>query len=1256
MEELNTIKPIKYFTGLKILSVCKTNIQAIQGLKTLKSLEELYLTENHLEEIKGLGGLVSLKKINLSCNKIREIQGLEKLFRLELVWINENLIQNIKGLESLSNLKELSLARNQIQTIGNGLDSLSSLVMLNLAGNPISTFSEIYKLKYLPSLKILSLSDPNYGESTVCSLSNYQTFMLYFLTNLTQLDCIYITAEARAASESLFQKKKLYYAMRSKSIRRSIVSTIKIITTEAIQKQTLRWDLILKLLKTAKTIEREIDEKFYPKPIKTLEILFDNLERSTLDSMLQGSYLDMTHSSIINKIKEEYQKICSYNRIFSCLVNKIESWGTGVVRELDTEFNSGGNLRYEEGCPNDTWYKSCCDLVLSRQSTVMNINVTRVVRIHNKLLRSRFEEKLETLADTSENFYKRNIDYLFYSSDNLSQICVEGFKSPSEYSGMGLPCCIPLCYSLETAETERLRTLYEDYDDVDEIYWPKGTTLLCKVYFGKGKGDLRVPYYQSDMTPKEIWELCPFNPPSICWAVYRTYEYDIKQRVWFIFENALILPEYFIEFEYSQETVLTNRHQLEPALESLSKPVNAFFYEKIPPEAKAEDVVEVPARKLISAITPDNVDWVIKGHNKDYLNLFNYQIESINWIEKKINITILILSCNQIEAIDFISYLINLVKLDLSFNCIKNLNGIENLSSLNELDLHNNKISSLSEIKKVPGSVLKFTCFNNDVYWDIRYQEVILSLIPGLNLLDWKNISKVLRKTICQEVTPEVLQINMKLFNQINCNSKELFEKIEVIELESINLTTMKGVSQCKFLKKLNLSRNLIDKIDYIQNSEVLDHLNLSGNFISEIAGLGSNKKLKTLELSDNKITKIEGIKHLELLTHLSIENNLLIAIGETKDIESITELYLSNNFINDMKEIFLLKRLFNLIVLDILGNPCCELPRSRLQIIYQLPFIKILNGTNVDAADQTSAKSEFGGVLTEELLERRCIGVKTTELRQLDLSCSKLKSTENMFTSDLFPKLLELNVSNNLFTNLVMLGYLPMLAKLDISYNRIESFQSGPKGFVALPNIEILNISNNMVTNFLGLQQAQLRNLRILNISHNLIAKIDYIECLPSLREIDFSYNKIRNIDKRLELPNIRSVNFDNNGLKHLNFLENLLWIQAIKASCNRILDLADIEKIQTLPNLLELILISNPIERKIGYRNGIIKKIPNLLFLDGKEVTLEEKGESSDFKRPQVNTGFGRFSTKVASITLDAYFLKIQPRTAGHQSTRKS
>ena len=133
-----------------------------------------------------------------------------------------------------------------------------------------------------------------------------------------------------------------------------------------------------------------------------------------------------------------------------------------------TELETGGNIRYEEGKPSDKWYTSCVDLLRSRfnhdqlkEFGIVGVQVTRVTRIHNRFIRSRFEEKLEQLVDLQDSSYKKNLEYLFYGTDpkcpkEIHRAMEEGFRTGSEYSNMGLPPGVSLVNSVASADTARI--------------------------------------------------------------------------------------------------------------------------------------------------------------------------------------------------------------------------------------------------------------------------------------------------------------------------------------------------------------------------------------------------------------------------------------------------------------------------------------------------------------------------------------------------------------------------------------------------------------------------------------------------------------------------------------------------------------------------------------------------------------------------------------------------------------------------------
>jgi hypothetical protein len=90
------------------------------------------------------------------------------------------------------------------------------VLQLALLQDVVSGFSS------LTSLQDLCLGDPFWGDCPVTSLSNYQTFMLAQLPQLSSLDTLVLAAETKAAAAATFAKKKLYYNMRRRTMRRGL--------------------------------------------------------------------------------------------------------------------------------------------------------------------------------------------------------------------------------------------------------------------------------------------------------------------------------------------------------------------------------------------------------------------------------------------------------------------------------------------------------------------------------------------------------------------------------------------------------------------------------------------------------------------------------------------------------------------------------------------------------------------------------------------------------------------------------------------------------------------------------------------------------------------------------------------------------------------------------------------------------------------------------------------------------------------------
>lgn len=64
---------------------------------------------------------------------------------------------------------------------------------------------------------------------------------------------------------------------------------------------------------------------------------------------------------------------------------------------------------------------------------ISDISIRRVVRIHNKFIRNKFEEKMESLVDVSNQSHKKSLEYLFYGVDpnfqsEIYNVIEEGFR------------------------------------------------------------------------------------------------------------------------------------------------------------------------------------------------------------------------------------------------------------------------------------------------------------------------------------------------------------------------------------------------------------------------------------------------------------------------------------------------------------------------------------------------------------------------------------------------------------------------------------------------------------------------------------------------------------------------------------------------------------------------------------------------------------------------------------------------------------
>ena len=78
---------------------------------------------------------------------------------------------------------------------------------------------------------------------------------------------------------------------------------------------------------------------------------------------------------------------------------------------------------------------------------------------------------------------------------------------------------------------------------------------------------------------------------------------------------------------------------------------------------------------------------------------------------------------------------------------------------------------------------------------------------------------------------------------------------------------------------------------------------------------------------------------------------------------------------------------------------------------------------------------------------------------------------------------------------------------------------------------------------------------------------------------------------------------------MKYMGDLRCLVKLTSLHLSFNRISDIGEIEKVASIPYLAELTVSNNPVARKQLYRPTLIRKVPTLKKLDGKDVSRDER-----------------------------------------------
>nr|XP_054303549.1 leucine-rich repeat-containing protein 9 isoform X3 [Pongo pygmaeus] len=1229
---------LSLFPNLTSLTIVAQDIKEISGLEPCLQLKELWIAECCIEKIEGLQECRNLEKLYLYFNKISKIENLEKLIKLKVLWLNHNTIKNIEGLQTLKNLKDLNLAGNLINSIGRCLDSNEQLERLNLSGNQICSFKELTNLTRLPCLKDLCLNDPQYETNPVCLLCNYSIHVLYHLPCLQRFDTLDVSAkQIKELADTTAMKKIMYYNMRIKTLQRHLNEDLEKLNDQKCKLQKLPEERVKLFSFVKKTLERELAElkgsgKGHsdgsnnskvtdPETLKSCETVTEELS-------LQQKILTKLNA-LNERVTFWNKKLDEIEAIYHIEVKQKKKSHGLLIPLLLIELETVGNFHFEEGTRSDDWFNFCYELILSRFCAwdfrtygITGVKVKRVIKVNNRILRLKFEEKFQKFLENEDmhdsESYRRMLECLFYVFDpevsvkkkHLLQILEKGFKD-SETSKLPLKKeAIILSNSLSISECPRIEFLQQKHKD-------------------EKKNSLKHQLFRHDSVMGQ-----------------RNCDCSVRQCKWFVFDHDLVLPEYVVEFEYITmvkapslfsvfNNVILEESKKNPEVSVFSKDLK-FDDEviKMEPRIKARPkLISLDDKTILSLAKTSVYSHIVS------LNLHGNSLSKLRDLSKLTGLRKLNISFNEFTCLDDVYHLYNLEYLDASHNHVITLEGFRGLMKLKHLDLSWNQLKKsgdeINMLCKHTTSLLTLDIQHNPWQKPATLRLSVIGRLKTLTHLNGVFISE-------EEATAAMKFIAGTRITQItalNLDGQHLFEITNLEKLEN--------------LKWASFSNNNLTKMEGLESCINLEELTLDGNCISKIEGISKMTKLTRLSINNNLLTGWEQhtFDNMLHLHSLSLENNRITSLSGLQKSFTLVELYISNNYIAVNQEMYNLKGLCNLVILDMCGNIIIwNQENYRLFVIFHLPELKALDGIPIEPPETESAKDLFGGRLTSDMIAERQGHSNFKQIQELNWTSSSIR-TVDLIPVDQFRNVCNVNLQNNHLTSFSGLIYLPNVKVLCLNYNHIESIMPRLKPQTHLTNrhllyqkvpssgygqqgisktnrdimssenlppimhsLEVLHLGYNGICNLIQLQLNRLRNLKFLFLQGNEISQVEGLDNLVVLQELVVDHNRIRSFnDSAFAKPSsLLALHLEENRLRELGKLQSLVKLEKLFLGYNKIQDITELEKLDVISTLRELTVYGNPICRKMLHRHMLIFRLPNLQMLDGSPVNSDDRAKA--------------------------------------------
>ncbi|KAM3594085.1 uncharacterized protein V6R79_001921 [Siganus canaliculatus] len=1300
-QNIKNIEALECCPLLKELWVVQCHLTGISGLENCLQLEKLYLYDNEISEITNLESQNNLEVLWLNNNCITQLKGLATLHNLKELNLADNNIEKIgRSLDPNVSLQNLNLSGNKIKSFKEvtQLAHLPSLTELALKDpmstpNPVSLLCNYatHVLYHLPGLRRLDSYDVSSKHVKEAAESTVKKKMMYY--NMRVRTAQSALAEARL---SLMEKKKTLFQLPEECIR-TISHALKNLECELSRVPGSH-------KKPACTLEGESTHTG-----ESLRESADPSSDDGHDPNLEHKILRKIEAlrERLSLWKKRLDEIEAWHERDLLQATNMMDY---TVQFLLMELESVGNIRLEEGCPTDLWFTACCDLLLSRFSRsdfkvhgVTGVKINRVIRIHNSALRLRFEERLHGLLASQEfsQNQRRRLDHLFYVADpeknvkeEILSILEEGFESVEHCESSQREGAIPLSNSLSVSEQPRIehalrRSSRDLSHSMDVIPFRHGQIIVSKVFLGHSM-PVRVgePVDRSSFpTAYSMYRNVDTKHRAVVGGErprsFKTHtgpECGPRRRQWFVFDRELVLPEYIMFFEYTSEEQ-EETLQVRSVNRDNTRSHNDLILDK---EVLSMEPVLKPLPKLLSL--DDKILLNVARANVlsqiTVLNLHGNCLTKVKEISRLTALRHLTISFNEFTHLDDIAHMPNLEYLDASFNHLVTLEGLRTLGQLKQLDVSWNQLTKTREetavLRKHTPALLKLDTRHNPWNRPEAVRTIILGHLTTLTHLDDTMVAEeeatdAVQKTAGSRINQASLlahsctnserprSLSLLSTAQLLCpvtpapwsdHNRDLepdwTTKITTLNLDSQRISKLIRLNKLVNLRWASFNDNDISKVEGLDGCSKLEELSLNNNSISSLSGLTKLRCLNKLNIDGNQLSSLDAsvLDQLPNLSFLSVENNCISSLHGIQRGRSLLELYVGNNQISMSQDIYHLKALVNLIILDLHGNPLVEnLENYWMYVVFHLRSLKALDGMAVEAAECERAKDMFEGRLTPDMITEKLGHSNYTDINYLTLQSCSIRMVD-LCPSELFCSLRSVNLEHNNLSSFSGLIYLPNIRSLCLNYNHIESIlprqkthltsrqmlhnkvhssgygqqsrargkgETGPTGSLQplMGSLEVLHLSHNGISNMANLQLSRLTNLKALFLQDNEISQVEGLEGLQQLRELVLNRNRIKVLHSHSFIGQrvLLELHLEENRLREISHLDPMLELRKLLLGMNKLQDITELEKLEVLPSLTELSVVGNPVARNALYRPAVALRLSQLQVLDGVTVTLEEK-----------------------------------------------